>query len=114
MSESKFFQNHQGAAIMKVFLHDIEELVNPNIATDDLWMGTVTYPVVWTDYVENGRIINYNIAMNTTSLFVISGYKEIAVWDFLKMENDFDQCQGKTEGRKSILKRIKSWTRRNK
>ena len=38
MSESKFFQNHQGAAIMKVFLHDIEELVNPNIAPVDLWM----------------------------------------------------------------------------
>ena len=109
---------------MKVFLHDIEELVNPNIATDDLWMGTVTYPVVWTEFVENGWIIDYHIAMNETSLFVIAAadadfimaekanFKTIYVWDFLKMENDFDKCQGKTEGRKTILKRIKSWTKR--
>ena len=125
MSESDFFRIHQGAGnVMKVILHDIEELVNPNIATDDLWMKTVTYPVGWTENIEK----DYHIAMNTTSLFVISGYKEnvdfifaekadfkkIYVWDFLKMENDFDKCQGKTEERKSILKRIKSWTSRKK
>ena len=130
MSESEVWSLESGAIMMKVFLHDIEELVNPNIATDDLWMGTVTYPVD----IENGSINNYRIAMNTKSLFVISGYrdrvdrdigyigydaedpdfKKIYVWDFIKKENDFDKCHGKTEGRKSILKRIKSWTRRMK
>lgn len=119
---------HHRRSKNKIFLHDIEELVNQNIATDDLWMRTVTYPIG----MENGRIINYNIAMNTTSLFVISGYnenadymydvdaflhadfKQIYIWDFVRKKNYIGKCQKKLEEKKSILKRIKSLTRRKK
>ena len=111
---------HHRRSQNKIFLHDIEELVNPYIATDDLWMRTVTYPFG----MENGRIMNYHIAMNTTSLFVISGCNEIAdpngyidtnkiyVWDFVRKKNDIGKCQKKLEENKSFLKRIKSLTRK--
>ena len=118
--------HHHRRSQNKIFLHDIEELVNPYIATDDLWMRTVTYPIG----MENGRLVNYHIALNTTSLFVISGYneyanpngyidpilhaefKQIHIWDFVKRKNDIGKCQKKLEEKKSILKRIKSLTRK--
>ena len=104
--------NHGQHPRSRIFIHDIEELVNPTISTSDLWMKTLEYPVF--DEVSGMITTNYYMAINSSSVFAISGYgceegfKRIYIWDFLNNKNT-EECPA----RRSLLYRFISWTRKN-
>ena len=112
--------SHREQPKSSIFIHDIEELLNPNISTSDLWMKTLEYPVF--DDVSGMITTNYFIAINSSSLFAISGcgcqdgHKRIYIWDFLNNKNVIDSGGGpvKCPEKRSLLKRFKSWTRKKK
>ena len=103
----------------RIFIYDIEELVNPNISTDDLWMKTLEYQVTaeYPDYCANPITPSYYIAINSTSLFTISEYgckegqKQIYIWNFLNNKNGREGGSLlKWIGKGSLKKRFKSLT----
>ena len=99
-----------------IFIHDIEELLNPNISSSDLWMKTLEYPVF--DDVSGVITANFFIAINSSSLFAISGcgcqdgHKRIYIWDFLNNKDGIDSVPVKCPEKSSLLNRFKSWTRK--
>ena len=104
--------NHRQHPKSRIFIHDLEELVNPTISTSDLWMKTLEYPVF--DEVSGMITTNYYVAINSSSVFAISGYgceegfKRIYIWDFLNNKNS-EKCPA----RSSLLHRLINWTRNN-
>lgn len=110
--------SHRQQPKSSIFIHDIEELVNKNLSNDALWMKKLEYPVF--DDVSGMIVTSFYIAINSSSLFAISGYgckeghKRIYIWDFVNNKNDFDSVGGsvKCVEKESFLKRLKNWTRK--
>ena len=93
----------------EIFIHDIEELVNPSLSTGDLWMKTLEYSGVIESY---NQYENFNIAINSSSLFAISESdlnpyrRDILIWNFLNNKNGLESGCGpvKCPEKKSFLK----------
>ena len=91
------FQRVCDVAEARIFIHDIEELVNPSLSTSDLWMKTLEYSGVIESYHQYE---NFHIASNSSSLFAISESdinpyrRDILIWNFLNNKNCLESSCG--------------------